>query len=193
MKKKKNNDIIITIFAIIFVLFIAFIIFLANHYSKDYGDFEDNEYSDAFDYVDDRLDIINGSVKDTLETDNLSITLDDVYVTDFIEGNNDTLKADNDKEFVVLTFTFYNKSLRNIYISSYDLRFVLDRNRYKDSYFYGDISGIKRLSNDIESNSSITGYVIYEVPKNWEVFDIHYLDDTNYYHKYDVKFNYVNQ
>ncbi len=149
---------------------------------------------DTMDEIEERQkpnETLRGTVKDTLETDNYSMTLLEYKTMDVIEDKYSNKKALDGKEFLVLFFRVNNVSDKSLYISNYDFDGYTDGRKTDYTYFYYDINGYPSLSGSIASGKYIDGYIVYEVSKEWKDFEIQFTDDEDYLNKTDVIFKII--
>ena len=161
-----------------------------------------DEFRDAYnDILDDTMDEIEerqksnetlrGTVRDTLNTDNYSMTLLEYKTMDVIEDTYSNKEASDGKEFLVLFFRVNNVSDKSLYISNYDFDGYVDGKKTDYTYFYHDINGYSELSGSIARGKYIEGHIVYEVSKEWKDFEIQFTDDEDYLNKTDVIFKIV--
>ena len=161
--------------------------------SASYDNYNDI-FDDTIDEIEERQkpnETLRGTVRDTLDTDNYSMTLLEYKTMDVIEDKYYDKKAADGKEFLVLFFRVNNISDKSLYISSYDFDGYVDGKKTDYTYFYHDINGYSELSGSIARGKYIEGHIVYEVSKEWKDFEIQFTDDEDYLNKTDVIFKIV--
>ena len=181
------------------LVFLIFIFIMIGIFS--FTSVVDTGYDAYNDILDDTMDEIEerqkpnetlrGTVRDTLDTDNYSMTLLEYKTMDEIEDTYSNKKAADGKEFLVLFFRVNNVSDKSLYISNYDFDGYVDGKKTDYTYFYHDINGYSELSGSIARDKYIEGHIVYEVSKEWRDFEIQFTDDEDYLNKTDVIFKIV--
>lgn len=150
------------------IIFIVVIVFTFNSMNNIIDDVKDNVEN----IIESKESV--GTIGDTLKSDDISITLndalmytsigDDVFANTPAEGN----------EYLVFFFEVENLDDKSIYISSFDFDGYVDGSSVSPKFLYDDIDGYSEISSAIAKGEKNTGYVAYEVDKDWENFEIRY-------------------
>jgi len=152
-------------------------------------------YSSIYDdyYTKEEKKTLTGTIGDTINTDNYSITLKSAAKYDLIKGDYFDDEPGVGNEFVVLFFEVKNISNESLYISDYDFTGYADDVQVENGYAYNKIEGYSDLGANIAAGKITTGYVIYEAPKGWTKFEANFVDDTDYLNETEVIFEFQNQ
>ena len=129
-----------------------------NDYIKDYN----------FNYV-----IDEGTIGDSLKIDDLIFTLNKVVKYDSID---DMLPYDGN-EFLVFFFEIKNVSNDDIKtITCFDFKGKVDDKVFLPVpwLFNNEIDGVYGFNKNVKPGEVISGYVAYEVSKDWKTFDLTY-------------------
>lgn len=108
----------------------------------------------------------------------LKITLKNVKVYDEITGEYLSDKPENGKKYLVLFLEAENLSLddKNINLFYYDA--YIDDKSIENKVLFTEPEGEKIFSGDIASGKKLSGFVAYEVDKDWQKFEFTYKDDA---------------
>lgn len=117
---------------------------------------------------------IIGTIDDTLENDDIRITLKDALMYSSIGDGSFTNTPAEGKEYLVFFFDVENLSSQTIYLSSYSFDGYVDGYSVNSKTIYGDIDGYSDISSTIAAGKKIKGYVVYEVDTAWENFEVSY-------------------
>lgn len=164
-----------------------------------------NEFKDAYNSVIEEFDeiieegqdtyyeknsskVLTGTVGDTIDTDNISVTLKDYKEMDVIEDQYFSKKPTDGNEYLVLYFKFNNNTEDSQYISDYDFSGYIDDKKINNTYVYSKIDGYSELSDTVAAGKFIEGFIVFEVNKDWKNFEVHYKDDFEYSNKTEVVF-----
>lgn len=182
---------------IVFVLIMMGIFSFSSIADAGYDEFRD-AYNDIFDDTMDEIEerqkpneTLRGTVRDTLDTDNYSMTLLEYKTMDVIEDKYYDKKPSDGKEFLVLFFRVNNISDKTLFISNFDFNGYVDGKKIDYTSFIHDINGFPELSDSIASGKYIEGHIVYEVSKEWKDFEIQFTDDEDYLNEIDVIFKII--
>lgn len=179
------------------ILFFGILLAAFSYFTEEgYNDIKD-VYSDIRDDFEDefreeRSHTLRGTVRDTLDTDNYSLTLLNYKTMDVIETTYSAEKAVDGKEFLVLYFRVKNNSDKSFYVSDYDFSGYENDRKIDNKYLYYKIEGFSPLNDSVASGKYIEGYLVYEVSREWEDFEIHFIDKRDYYNKTEMIFDISN-
>ena len=120
----------------------------------------------------------NGTIGDTLTSDDLKITLTDALMYSSIEGDSFTDTPSEGKEYLVFFFNVENTGDESEYISSYNFSGYVDNTFVNNVILFNNVDGNESLSADLAPGKKARGYVAYEVDTNWKEFEIHYKDNS---------------
>lgn len=118
----------------------------------------------------------NGSVGDTLISEDFQITLTDTLTYDIIGTEDNKEVPKEGKEFLVLFFDIKNITDETKYISAYDFDGYLDDYTINNKYLSNNINNIEELGVNLAPGKKTRGYIAYEVEKEWQEFTICYED-----------------
>jgi len=128
---------------------------------------------DIEDYFEEIL-MQQGTIGDTLTSDDFRITLTDAFMYSSIEGEYRSDVPAEGKEYLVFFFNVENITTESEYISSYDFSGYVDGYAINRKYLYNDIDDVKELGVNLASGMKTDGFVAFEVDKTWKEFEIHY-------------------
>ena len=121
--------------------------------------------------------IEEGTIGDTLVSDDFKITLTEALMYNRVGTEEDTMDIPGEgKEYLVFFFDVENISDESQYISDYDFTGYVDEYEIEVEYLYNDINGIGDLDATLKPNKKIKGYVAFEVEETWKSFEISYSD-----------------
>lgn len=142
-------------------------------------------------WTDEESIIAEGTIGDTLISDDFKITLTDALMYNSIGTEEDTMDIpDEGKEYLVFFFDVENISDESQYISDFDFTGYVDGYEVEVEYLYNDIDGFEDLDATLKPYKSAKGYVAFEVEETWKSFEIRYsdwFDDT------ELVFRVINQ
>lgn len=180
------------------IVFILLMFILAGAFSF-VGDAMNEEMNDiigdTYDKIEEKQkpnEALRGTVRDTLDTDNISLTLLEYKVFDVLEDTYSSKKAADGKEFIVLFFRVKNNSDESIYVSNYEFDGYEDDRKLDNTYIYYKIEGYSDLGGSISSGKYNDGYIVYEVSKEWKEFEVHFTDDIDFFNETDLIFKISN-
>jgi len=128
-------------------------------------------------WTDEEVIVEEGTIGDTLVSDDFKITLIEALTYNKLETEEFTMDVPEEgKEYLVFFFEVENILDENQYISDYDFTGYEDGTEIKVEYLYNDINGIGDLDATLKSNEKTKGYVAFEVEETWESFEIRYSD-----------------
>lgn len=133
-----------------------------------------------------------GSIGDTLRTEQLKITLTEVLKYDSI-GNDEYFveKPAEGKEFLVFFFNVENISYESQYIYHYDFSGYVDGYSTSVKHIYNNIDDIENLAVDLAPGMKAKGFIVFEVHKTWQEFEIHFNDMFEY--EDEIIFSVINE
>lgn len=140
----------------------------------------DNTMNNIDEYIEETV-IQNGSVGDTLTTDEFKIKLHDTKTYQSIGSGENLYIPIEGKEYLVFLLEVENISNNNEYISKYDFNGYADGYEVELTYLYNDleelkIEGLSELNANLPPNKKTRGYLAFEVDTSWQEFEIHYED-----------------
>lgn len=150
------------------IIFIAFIVFTFRTTS--------NIIDDVKDHIDniDESEVITGTIDDTLENDDIRITLNDALMYSYVGDEYYIDTPAEGKEYLIFFFEVENLDDENVYISSYDFDGYVDDYYVSSKSLINDIDGVKQLSSNLAPGMKVNGYVAFEIDTTWKNFEIHY-------------------
>lgn len=187
--------VLIVLGGIALLVIIGFVILAIIGYNVTKNEIED-DYYDIYDRytTETKNETLTGTIGDTINTDNFSITLKSAAKYDAIKGEYyDDEPEEEGNEFVVLFFEVKNISNESQYISDYDFTGYADDIQVERGYSFNKIEGYSELGGSIAPGKITTGYVIYEAPRGWKKFEADFLDDVDFYNETEVIFDFQNQ
>ena len=153
------------------IVIVVFFIFAFNTVNKII------ENPDIDIWTDEEEVIAEGTIGDTLISDDFKITLTDALMYDSIGTEEETIDIpDEGKEYLVFFFDVENISEESQYISDFDFTGYVDGYELEVEYLYNDIDGIGDLDATLKPYKKAKGYVAFEVDETWESFEIRYSD-----------------
>lgn len=117
----------------------------------------------------DNDNVIN-SIGDSVVTGDVKFTLTELYKTGVIRGENYNKGASEGNIFLVLGFEVENVGYDTKFVSIGFFEASLDGYMIDSAW----VSNLESFSGDISPNSKRKGYVVYEVPENWNNLEMHY-------------------
>lgn len=128
-------------------------------------------------WTDEESIIGEGTIGDTLTSEDFKITLTDALTYDSIGIEEDSMDIPKEgKEYLVFFFDVENISDESQYISDFDFAGYVDGYETEVEYLYNDIEGIEDLDTTLKPYKKTKGYVAFEVEETWEKFEIRYSD-----------------
>lgn len=121
------------------------------------------------DYQND-ITMIEGTIGDTLESDDLFVTLNDAVIYSEIGVN----KPSDGKEYLVFFFTIQNNDNETKYVSDLDFYGYVDDTAIELKTLTGVVDGYSSIGTSLAPRKKTMGYVAYEVPINWNSFEVHF-------------------
>lgn len=116
----------------------------------------------------------NGTIGDTLTSDDLKITLTNALMYSSIEGDSYTDTPGEGKEYLVFFFNVENTGDESEYISNYNFSGYVDDTFINHVILFNSVEGTESLGVDLAPGKKTSGYVAYEVDTNWKKFEIRY-------------------
>ena len=153
------------------IILVIFFIFAFNTVNKIIENPDINMWTDGESIIEE------GTIGDTLESDDFKITLVEALMYNSIGTEEDTMDIpDEGKEYLVFFFDVENISEESQYISDFDFTGYVDGYELEVEYLYNDIDGIGALDATLKPYKKTKGYVAFEVEENWKSFEIRYSD-----------------
>lgn len=150
--------------------------------------------TDFNDYINDYIEetvIEEGTIGDTLTTDNFKITLTDALMYSSIGTDEYTMDIPEEgKEYLVFFFNVENISNESQYISDFDFTGYADGYEVSVEYLYNDINSMGDLDATLSPNKKAKGYVAFEVDTTWQQFEISY---SEWFGNEELVFRVVNE
>ncbi len=134
---------------------------------SDYLDKANNYFND---YVEDYDVIADGTIGDTLEIDNIKFTLNSAIKYESIEYNT----PEEGSEYLVFFFDIENTSSEEKLITYLNFNGLVDDEKCNPKFFFDEIDGIGNLNKSLKSGETTSGYVAFEINKDWDNFDLNY-------------------
>lgn len=116
--------------------------------------------------------IASGTIGDTLTIDGINVTLNKALIYDSIGS----YVPEEGSEYLVFFFDIENTTGNDKLISTVNFDGESNTGDEHKKLIFIDIDGVSNLNSLVESESSISGYVVFEVSKSWQSFDITYSD-----------------
>lgn len=113
---------------------------------------------------------VTGSVGESLTGEDFKITLVKAEKYDSVNDN----VPEAGKEYLVFFFEVENITDDSERISTFDFNGYADNHRVFPSYILGNIDEAKLFGDNLGASEKMTGYIAYEVDKNWEEFEVRY-------------------
>ena len=192
-KEKKKGlptwAIVLIIFGALFLLpiiiIVIFFIFAFNTVNKII------ENPDINMWTDEKSIIVEGTIGDTLMSDDFKITLKDTLIYNSIGTEEGTMDIPEEgKEYLVFFFDVENISDESQYISDFDFTGYADGFEIEVEYLFNDIDGIGDLDATIKPYKNAKGFVAFEVEESWESFEIKY---SNWFDNNELVFRVINE
>ena len=169
--------IIVGFFILIPLIIIILVVIFAFNTVKDNG----SEYLDkAKDYLNDYMEdysiIEEGTIGDVLEIDGIKFTLKNALKYDSI-GNNIPKEG---KEYLVFFFDVENTSNDEKLVTYLNFNGLVDDEKCMPKIIFDEVDGVNNLNKELKEGETIRGYIVFEIEKDWENFDLTYrklLDD----------------
>lgn len=133
----------------------------------------------------------NGTIGDTLVTDDFKITLTDAIMYDTIEDSEMIPKPKEGKEYLIFFFDIENISDESEYISLYDFEGYVDKYSTSIKQLYNEIDNYEELNIKLSKGMKTKGYVAFEIDKTWQEFELHFTDSLDYDEK--IVFTVINE
>ena len=158
------------------IIFIAIFVFTFNAATNII-----DEVKDKVENITESREII-GTIDDTLENDDIRITLNDVLMYSSL-GDNTPAAG---KEYLVFFFDVENLDDESLYLSSYSFDGYVDGYSVQSKFIYDSIDGYEEISSTLAPGKNTSGYVLFEVDTTWENLEIRYneidldFEDTDY-------------
>ncbi len=154
------------------VIIIPFIIFLVAGITA-YNIIKDN----GVDINDWYTNTRSGTIGDTLEIEDIRLTLNDALRYDYIEGPSFTDTPAENKEYLVFFLTAQNISDDTLYIYDGNFSGYADDRYVPIATIRNNIDGNSTISERIFPHQKSTGYVAFEVDTDWQEFSLYYRED----------------
>ena len=128
-----------------------------------------------------------GTVGDTLTDGDVKITFVDATIYDEIA----TIKPNDGNLFVVLFFNVKNVSDDSRYISVHNFDGMVYGNEVYDKNVLVNVDGYDSLGSFVLPDDDVNGYIVYEVPKDWRLFEVSYRENS--FDKESIVFSLYNE
>lgn len=152
------------------IILILISIFVFNVVREEGSDYIEDARDYFNEYVEDYDITADGTIGDTLEIDGIKITLNSAIKYESIGSN--IPKEGN--EYLVFFFNVENASSGDKYITYLNFSGLVDNEMIIPKYFFNEIEGISNLNKELEYGETTTGYVAFEINKDWDSFDLNY-------------------
>ncbi len=116
------------------------------------------------------------SIGKFVSSDDLKITLTDVKIYDEIKGEYMSDKPEKNKKYLVLFLEAENLSSEDKDINMFYYDAYEDDKSIESKVLFTEPEGEKMFSGDIASGKKLSGFVAYEVNKDWQKFEFTYKD-----------------
>lgn len=126
------------------------------------------------DYIEENTSSTYGTINDTLSDGEFKFTLTGAYTYDSIGEGYIIDTPEDGKEYLLFFLDVENISDEDEYISYYDFKGYADDVSCDNVSLFNDVNGVKDLSADLASGKKAQGFVAFEVPKDWQTFELHY-------------------
>ena len=177
--KRKNKKglptwaiILIVVGCVVLIPIIGFIIFAIFSYNY----IKDNDVH-IKDYIEE-ITSVKGTIGDTLENDDMRITLTDALIYSEINGEEFIDKPGYEKEYLIFFFNVENIDDESKYISTYNFSGYVDDEAVQTKKLFNDVDNTSALNVDLASGKKARGYVAFEINKDWKKFEIHYKENS---------------
>ena len=114
---------------------------------------------------------LRGTIDDTLSSDEIKLTLTGAYMYDSI---GEEYIPTEGKEYLLFFFEVENVSDDDKYISSYNFKGYADGISIPVKGIIKEVDGLNDLSADLVSGKKAKGFVAFEIPEDWQEFEIWY-------------------
>ena len=164
---------IIIVGCVIFIpllIITLFSIFVFNNIKEEGGEYLERTKDYLNDYLEDHGINSDGTIGDTLEIDGIKITLNSAIKYESIGSN--IPKEGN--EYLVFFFNVENFSSGDKLITYLNFNGLVDSGIIIPKIFFNEIEGISNLNKELEYGETTTGYVAFEIDKDWENIDLSY-------------------
>lgn len=91
-----------------------------------------------------------------------------------LESEMYTDKAAKDKSYLVLFLEIYNKQNEKDYINVNYLSTKVDDTEITNTVLFNEPEGFQTVFQNIEPENTLSGFIVWEVPKNWKKIEIVY-------------------
>ena len=177
--KRKNKKglptwaiILIVVGCVVLIPIIGFIMFAIFSYNY----IKDNDVH-IKDYIEE-ITSVKGTIGDTLENDDMRITLTDALIYSEINGEEFIDKPGYEKEYLIFFFNVENIDDESKYISTYNFSGYVDDEAVQTKKLFNDVDNTSALNVDLASGKKARGYVAFEINKDWKKFEIHYKENS---------------
>lgn len=85
-----------------------------------------------------------------------------------------TDKATKNKKYLVLFLEIYNKQNEKDYINVNYLSAKVDGNEITNTVLFNEPEGFQTIFQNIEPENTLSGFIVWEVPKNWKKIEVVY-------------------
>lgn len=160
---------------IIFILFGLFVFRSFNFYDDDCINEMECIDEEADNYYYDDYDVISeGTIGDTLELDGIKFTLEKELRYSSVGENNIVDIPSTGNEYVVFFFEVENTSYMENFVTYLNFSGLVDDEKCMPKLLFNDIDDYGNLNKNLEAGDITNGYVVFEVEKGWENFELNY-------------------
>ena len=152
------------------IIILIICIFAFNAIRENGSDYLEDAKDYLNDYLEDYDAIDEGTIGDTLEVDGIRITLNNVHKYDVIDDN----IPEDGSEYLVFFLNAENITSEEKLITYLNFNGLVDDDTCLPKLLFNEIEGTSNLNKELEAGDNIDGYVVFEVEKGWENFDLNY-------------------
>lgn len=113
------------------------------------------------------------SSKDYYDSDRQIKTLG-LQIYKSIKGDSYTDKPKKGNVYLVLFLSVYNMGTEKIYFNPYQVVAKVDGKEYENTFLLNEPKNYKPIFTNVAPNETEEGFIVWEVPKNWENFVFEY-------------------
>lgn len=125
--------------------------------------------------IDPEVEIRVGTIGDTLESDDIKLTLTEVLTSSSIGDDKYIIESpENGKEYLIFFFDVENITNTSKSISFTNFSGYSDGFKISNKVILNDINDIRYFDSMIFPYEEDKGYVAFEINKNWKKFEIRY-------------------
>lgn len=119
----------------------------------------------------------------TVTGDNVIFSIDEAFYPEelHIAVSNMEIVPDEGKRFLVIKVGIYNQTEESRYVDYCDFLAYIDNHSIELTDKCGLVDKYDMISDSVLPERQLDGYLIYEVPEDWDVIEIAYPDDFGDY------------